>query len=204
MNARRGFTDPRGEVASVVHANHGHSGEDVRRSCRRGFSLIELVIVIVIMGTVAAIAIPRMSHAAQSAAAANLRASLKTLNTATEMYALEHEGLNPAQAPSGAVDPLVKNLVHRLTRTTSVSGELLALRRPFGPYLRAIPANPINGLSSVRIDGSASRAGTHGWRFDSSTNSFMPDHKVTGVAVQVDAQAQVDVQAGNVSAQSPN
>ena len=67
----------------------------------RSFGLIELVIVVVIIGVVAAIALPRMSHGARSAGANALKANLSAFRSAFERYKAEHEGksplLNPAQ-----------------------------------------------------------------------------------------------------------
>ncbi|MBY0311843.1 MAG: type II secretion system GspH family protein [Phycisphaerales bacterium] len=164
--------------------------------CRRrhALSLVELVIVIVIMGTVAAIAAPRMSQAAASARLASLSTNLRILNGAAEQYATEHEGRNPAQLPSGAVDPQLKSLVLRLTSRTTISGEALGLNRTLGPYLREIPVNPMNGRRTIRLDGSPFRLGTHGWRFDTQTNTFSADHPAVGV------QQVPDVDAGAVTA----
>lgn len=168
---------------AVIH--HGARA----RAFGRGFSLIELVIVVVIMGTVAAIAVPRMSQAAASARLASLSANLRVLNGAAEQYATEHEGLNPARLANGAVDTQLKNLTLRLTTRTTISGEALGLNRTLGPYLREIPVNPMNGLRTIRLDGSPLRMGTHGWRFDSTTNTFAADHAAVGVQQVPDADA---------------
>lgn len=163
---------------------------------RHGFSLIELVIVIVIMGTVAVIAVPRMSQAAASAQQSTLQANIRQLNASAEQYATEHEGLTAAQRADGAVDLVPKNLVLRLTSSTTIAGSLLGTRKPFGPYLRAIPVNPMNGLDSIRIDGNVGFSGGHGWRFDSATNTFSTDH-VAGVRPAV-VGGGADVGAGPV------
>lgn len=138
------------------------------------FSMIELVIVIVIIGVVAAIAIPRMGSAAETARANALTGSLSVLNKAAEMYMAEHDGRTPAHNAEGAVDPSIADFVRRLLGRTRADGTVDP-NGPFGPYLRAMPVNPYNRRIAVRIDGVAAGAGLAGWRFDSARGEFAPD-----------------------------
>ena len=55
------------------------------RSVDRAFSLVELVIVLVIIGIVAAIAVPRITRGATRASAVALRSDLATLRNAIEL-----------------------------------------------------------------------------------------------------------------------
>jgi prepilin-type N-terminal cleavage/methylation domain-containing protein len=155
-------------------------------SARGAFSLLELVVVIVIIGIVAAIAIPRMSSAAARSRVTSLRGTLATLNRATELYSTEHEGLHPAQDKTGAIDTNAAALVSRLLDKTDVFGQSGSL---FGPYLYSMPANPFNGLNTVRIDGAAAGAGTHGWRYDSALRSFAADDSAVTAAIVAESDA---------------
>jgi prepilin-type N-terminal cleavage/methylation domain-containing protein len=141
-------------------------------TARPAFSLLEVAIVIVILGTIAAIAIPRVSRAAAGSREAALAASLRELNSAAERYAAEHEGRTPAHEADGSVTALQVRLARRLLRPTDLTGSVAG---PFGPYLRAIPVNPINGSDRIRIDGQPAGSGRAGWRFDSTTGQFERD-----------------------------
>jgi type II secretory pathway pseudopilin PulG len=71
-------------------------GTVTRTGAPRCFSLVELVIVIVLIGVIAAIAIPRLSSGATGSGDAALKQSLKVLRDAIERYAAEHGGDFPA------------------------------------------------------------------------------------------------------------
>jgi hypothetical protein len=123
---------------------------------------------------VAAIAIPRFSGGAERAAAAALAGNLAVLQHAAELYSAEHGGINPGQEPDGSASLDARDcfgrLVNRSTGAGVVSGAGI-----FGPYLRTWPTNPYNGKRTLRLNGAAAGASTHGWRFDSGTGLFESD-----------------------------
>ena len=146
---------------------------------RRAFSMIELVIVVVIIAILGAIAAPRFNGMAERAKGQRLIADLNTLQKAAELFAAEHRGLSVGKNAAGtAVAPAT--LIARLTETSDDT----AAPNPaglFGPYLREIPANTINGLSTVRVNGAPAGAGTHGWRFVTNTGAFQADTTISVV-----------------------
>lgn len=159
--------------------------------------MIELVLVVVILGLISAIALPRFSQAADRARATALAGTLRALNSAAELYAAEHEGRTPAHEGSD-VTVLGSALQRRLTMRTDIRGDFNAGDRIYGPYLRSMPVNPINGLRTVRIDGSTARSGVYGWRFDSAANAFTPDHLVAKpLEAQLDEDPETAVLAGD-------
>ena len=162
--------------------------------CRRAFSLIEVVIVVVIMGAVAAIAIPRMSSAASNATAGNVQANVAVIEKAIAFYAAEHNDHSPANDADGAVNPSEAIFVRRLVRTTDADGETVGAR-VFGPYLTDLPANPYNGRRRIRIDGATAGANTHGWRFNSTTRVVEPDNRVTVSGAVLEAPTKDDTGA---------
>jgi len=101
---------------------------------QRAFSLVELVIVIVIIGIVAAIAMPRFSNASRTATARSVAKTLKVINDAAELYQADH-GCYPGRI--GCVGDLdndlaAMQLLIRTERSGVDSGGVLK----FGPYIR--------------------------------------------------------------------
>ena len=67
-----------------------------RNSLKRGFTLIEILIVVVILGILAAIIIPQFTDAAQDAGAASARSQLQTMRSQIELYRVQNNGATPA------------------------------------------------------------------------------------------------------------
>ena len=106
---------------------------------RRAFTLIEILIVVVILGILAAIVIPQFTDASQEAMEASVRSQLSTLRSQIELYNVQ----NPATAYQAATpvltfwDPLVQN-----------------------DYLMTPPKNPLQ--NNATLVAAAPAAGT-GW-----------------------------------------
>ncbi|HHT62595.1 MAG TPA: prepilin-type N-terminal cleavage/methylation domain-containing protein [Clostridia bacterium] len=72
----------------------------------KGFTLIELMVVVVILGILAAIAIPRFADKSQQAAGAAQKADIKILQNAVDMYYYDHNTW-----PSANMSELAPNYV---------------------------------------------------------------------------------------------
>ncbi|MEM9066205.1 MAG: prepilin-type N-terminal cleavage/methylation domain-containing protein [Planctomycetota bacterium] len=132
---------------------------------RRGFSLVELVIVVVILSIIGAIAIPRMSRGAAGAADSGLQADLAVMRAAIDLYAAEHGGDFPAFA----------TFENQLTLYSDVNGNTNATQTGvfiYGPYLREIPALKVGtgkGVSTVV----STADGNGGWVYDAAAGSIV-------------------------------
>ena len=88
------------------------------RNKQKGFSLIELLIVVAIILIIAAIAIPNLLRSKMAANEASAVASLRTLNTSIVAYSTTYNtdpptlvALGPATTPSSAAADLVDQLL---------------------------------------------------------------------------------------------
>jgi type IV pilus assembly protein PilA len=88
------------------------------RNKQKGFSLIELLIVVAIILIIAAIAIPNLMRSKMAANEASAVASLRTLNTSVVAFSTTYNtdpanlaSLGPSAAPSSTAADLVDNLL---------------------------------------------------------------------------------------------
>jgi len=72
---------------------------------RRGFTLIEILIVVVILGILAAIVIPQFTSASDQAAVSSVRSQLQTLRSQVHLYQVQ-----TGEDPSGFEDLVPKYL----------------------------------------------------------------------------------------------
>lgn len=77
----------------------------MRTSRRRsqGFTLVEILIVVVILGILAAIVVPQFTNASQEALKGAISSQLQTINSQVELYRVQNAGNLPHTA---AVDPV--------------------------------------------------------------------------------------------------
>ena len=81
-----------------------------RTSSESGFTLVELLVVMLILGLLASIAIPAFFNQRVKAQDAEAKSTLKTAQTALETYATDHGGLlhrrHPGRAQADRADPV--------------------------------------------------------------------------------------------------
>ena len=107
----------------------------------RGFTLVEILIVVIILGILAAIVIPQFTNASNDARNNSVASTLQTLRSQIELFKIQHNDTPPAAA----------NLVALLTAKSSTTETSVnnATGTAFGPYVQTFPTNPINGSSAV-------------------------------------------------------
>jgi prepilin-type N-terminal cleavage/methylation domain-containing protein len=132
-----------------------------------GFTLIEILVVVVLLGILAAIVVPHISGAGVETRTAALATDLRRVRSQMELYKFHHNDQLPAAAGENSAD-----FSRRMTTQTDASGNAGV---DFGPYLQSLPANKFNDSATVRIDGAAAGANIDGWRFDTITGTFQAD-----------------------------
>lgn len=95
----------------------------LKQTVRKGFTLVEILIVVVILGILAAIVVPQFTNATQDAQAGNLKAQLDTLNNQIELYRARNNQYPADLIAGGAGDAPWATLIA-------------------GGYIKAAPKNP--------------------------------------------------------------
>ena len=141
-----------------------------------GFTLVEILIVVVILGILAAIVVPQFANASESAQSSSMLSSLQVIRSQIELYHAQHHSTYPT------MDQLDDDW-NVLTSRTDVNGDA---GTDYGPYIKKMPVNPFEKSATV----SDTAAQGVGWVYDEDTA------KVYGV-VPADKAADLDMDTVN-------
>jgi general secretion pathway protein G len=121
----------------------------------RGFTLIEILIVVVILGILASIVIPQFSNAAHSARENTLKDDLRYLRTQIVVFKAQHRDVAPGYpGGDGRATPtwdLFQAQMTKYTNNKCDTSDTGGPNYPFGPYLQKIPNNPLTGITKVLV-----------------------------------------------------
>lgn len=120
------------------------------RSIQRGFTLVEILIVVIILGILAAIVIPQFTNASTEARESSTRSQVQTIRSQIELYKLQHVDLYPTAGAVAATPAAGAWSWDKLTSQTNEAGTVTA-GGPCGPYLQQIPVNSLRNQSDVQM-----------------------------------------------------
>src|SRR5262245_49564755 len=107
---------------------------------RTGFTLVEVLIVVVIMAVLAATIIPQFSDSSKDAKVSTVKFNLHTLRAQVEIYKSQHDGKMPG-------DDLAELIVKTNAKGTTAVGDGALV---YGPYVQKIPMNPFTNSNTVK------------------------------------------------------
>ncbi|OHB55154.1 MAG: hypothetical protein A2173_00275 [Planctomycetes bacterium RBG_13_44_8b] len=122
---------------------------------KSGFTLVEILIVVVILGILAAIVIPQFTNASTEAKRNSLMSNLQSIRSQIELYKVQHNDLKP----------VLDDFALQMTGKTDITGAVDE-DGAYGPYLQQIPKEPFTDDNGVTADG------TTGWNYDADTGAF--------------------------------
>jgi len=134
---------------------------------KRGFSLVELMIVVAVLGILAAIVVPQVQDYSTQAREAVAKDSLALLRGAIELYTAKHDDVPPGYKDDD---------VTMLPRAIDFYRQLILENR----YLSEMPENPFNNLDTVKIISNAATfpatsIGGFGWVYQPATKTIALD-----------------------------
>ena len=129
-----------------------------------GFTLIEMLVVVIILGILAMIIVPQITVSTEDARLNTLQSNLNTVRSAIEVYAAQHGNRYPgtyseADGTTPVADAAASRtaLLAQLTQFTDINGRTQATKDAtfkYGPYMKLgqLPANPYVAVPADAID----------------------------------------------------
>jgi general secretion pathway protein G len=118
----------------------------MNRYNRKGFTLIEILIVVIILGILAAIVIPQFTNASKEAKSSSLVTMVQSLRSQIALFKLQHNDYLPGTAPLNGATFDQATFWNQMTLFSDVTGATAAVKDTQydkGPYMQSIPKNPL-------------------------------------------------------------
>lgn len=119
---------------------------------RSGFTLVELVVVVLILGILAAVAAPRLFDTATDARESGTKQSLSVLRDAVELYKAQNGSFPPAATLATALRPFIKGSFPAVQVGANQNANVVASSQ-----------NPITAVE----------AGGAGWAYNATTGEMV-------------------------------
>ncbi|MHC4459889.1 MAG: type II secretion system protein [Planctomycetota bacterium] len=133
---------------------------------KKGFTLVEILIVVVILGILAAIVIPQFTSASTEAKESALVSDLQSVRSQIELYKIHHNDELPGSQAGNDFTTAMTSKTNQDGQDTTQALDPTTCR--YGPYMREIPVNPFNDLNTVLEQATATNgqgSNLNGWIF---------------------------------------
>ena len=174
----------------------------LKKQLQKGFTLVELLIVVIILAILAAIVVPQFASTTDDAKVSSLDSTLSNMRSAIALYRQQHTaypgnlassgGAAACTGASGAVGTGAVNtetaFLDQLAYYSNSAGATCTTRGtanafPYGPYIQKheIPKNPITesntlaAFSTTGVLGLTTTTIAGGWKYDSVSGQFIAD-----------------------------
>ena len=148
-----------------------------RKHTVKGFTLVEILIVVVILGILAAIVVPQFTNASQSARSSSTTSLLQSVRSQLELFQVQHNGTYPTLDAAGTWVIMTNK-----SASTDVGPGAGSTTGAYGPYLQQAPQNPwvkasvntaINtGWNGTTLPTTGAAAETVGWYYNAATGKI--------------------------------
>ncbi len=155
----------------------------MKRATKQGFTLVEILIVVIILGILAAIVIPQFTEASAEARVSNLVTNLQTIRSQLLLYKTQHLENYP-QSGVDSNDDFVKEMTEYSDKNGVTKVAPAPTDNPpviYGPYLTNIPINSMTDTRTVTVVTGAADVNpedeSSGWWFNATTGEFRANLK---------------------------
>ena len=154
---------------------------------REGFTLVELLIVVIILAILAAIVVPQFATSTDDAKDAALDSTLANVRDVLDLYFAQHGEYPAALRDGGSSANTEAAFISQLSLYTDADGgstDIKDAAHPYGPYLKLpqVPKEPMSNLRTIALINTGSLNMTAdagdpgGWKYDSLAGKIIVNH----------------------------
>jgi prepilin-type N-terminal cleavage/methylation domain-containing protein len=178
-------------MKKMISINKERRSSEMKKMMRKedGFTLVELLIVVIILGILAAVAIPQFGSSTDDARLSTLQSNLSNLRNAVELYKSEHNSVYPGEIleTDGTTVTSAAQCLTAFTKQLTLYSDIAGVTAvgssagAKGPYMKkgVLPENPFNQDNTVVCDKvlnditTVATDGSSGWLFYTQTGRFV-------------------------------
>jgi general secretion pathway protein G len=130
-----------------------------------GFTLIEILIVVIILGILASVIIGLLGNTSRDAGGTALRDNLRTMRNALQVYVAQHGGY-----------PSLADFESQMTQYTDADGNpspTPTATHRYGPYILTMPRMPVGTQKGKTSVTSLTYTDGFGWQYDETSGAIL-------------------------------